>query len=306
MLSKSQYIRGLQCHKSLWLYKNKPELKSELEQEAQSLFRIGDTVGYYAKNLFPEGVEIEFNPSDFNGMIRKTSEAISRGVDTLYEATFKEKGVFAMADILHKTSGCWNMYEVKASTGVKPYHINDASIQWHALSQVIDLNKAYIVRINNQYVREGEIDFDSLFIIEDITDDVIAKQVDILSTLEYLEQMITGTMPKIDIGPHCSDPYECDFHEHCWSHVPDVSVFNLYGMWGSKKFELYEQGILAYEDIPQDMSLNEMQQRQVNATLTGEITIDKDVIQKFLDSIIYPISFFDFETFQNPIPRFDG
>jgi len=306
MLSKSQYIRGLQCHKSLWLYKNKQELRSELDQDTQILFKIGDTVGDYAKGLFPGGVEIKFDPKNFNGMIKKTSEAISQGVDTLYEATFKENGVFAMADILHKTSEGWNMYEVKASTSVKPYHINDASVQWHALSQVIDLNKAYIVHINNQYIRKGDVDINSLFTIEDITDDVLAKQEDIPSTLESLEQMIKGDMPEIDIGPHCSDPHECDFHEHCWSHVPEISIFNLYRMWGSKKFELYEQGILVYEDIPQDMSLNEMQQRQVNAVLTGEITIDKDLINDFLDSIIYPISFFDFETFQNPIPRFDG
>ena len=306
MLSKSQYIRGLQCHKSLWLYKNKSELRSEPEQEAQISFNIGDTVGDYAKNLFPGGTEIEFDPSNFNGMINKTSEAISHGVDTIYEATFKENGVFAMADILHKTSEGWNMYEVKASTGVKPYHINDASIQWYALSQVIDLNKAYIVHINNRYVKEGELDIKSLFTIEDITDDVLNNQEEIPSILESMENMIMGVMPIIDIGPHCSDPYECDFHEHCWSHVPDVSIFNLYRMGGDKKFELYEQGILTYEDIPQDMILNEMQQKQVKAILTGEITINKDVIHDFLNGINYPISFFDFETFQNPIPRFDG
>ncbi|MFB3089793.1 MAG: hypothetical protein ACE1ZG_00420 [Gammaproteobacteria bacterium] len=82
MLSKSQYIRGLQCHKSLWLYKNNPELRSEPGQEAQSLFKIGDTVGDYAKNLFPDGVEIEFDSSNFNGMIKKTNEAIAQGVST--------------------------------------------------------------------------------------------------------------------------------------------------------------------------------------------------------------------------------
>jgi len=306
MLSKSQYIRGLQCQKSLWLYKNNPKLRTEPEQEAQILFKIGDTVGDYAKELFPGGVEIEFNPKDFNGMVKKTTAALSQGVDTLYEATFKEKGVFAMADILHKTSEGWNMYEVKASTSVKPYHINDASIQWYALSQVIDLNKAYIVHINNRYVKEGEVDIKSLFTVEDITDDVLDNQKDIPSILESMENMITGVMPDIDIGSHCSVPYECDFHEYCWSHVPDVSIFNLYGMWGSKKFELYEQGILTYEDIPQDMSLNETQKRQVNAVLKCEITIDKDVIHNFINSINYPISFFDFETFQNPIPRFDG
>ena len=305
-ISKSQYIRGLQCHKSLWLYKNKPKLRSEPEQEAQVLFKIGDTVGECAKELFPGGLEIEFNPKDFSGMIGKTSDAISQGIDTLYEATFKENGVFAMADILHKTSEGWDMYEVKASTKVKATHINDAGVQWYALSQAINLNKAYIVHINNKYVREGEIDVGALFTIEDISDDVLAKQSEIPSLLKSMENMIKSDMPEIGIGPHCHDPYGCDFQAHCWSHVPDVSIFNLYRMWSDKKFELHDQGILSYEDIPKEVPLNAMQQKQVDAELTGEIILDKNIISNFLDSIKYPVSFFDFETFQNPIPRFDG
>ena len=34
--------------------------------------------------------------------------------------------------------------------------------------------------------------------------------------------------------------------------------------------------------------------------------IDKDKIKEFLNTIHYPINFFDFETFQNAIPRFDN
>ena len=36
-LSKSQYIRGLQCHKSLWLYKNNPELRETPNQAQETL-----------------------------------------------------------------------------------------------------------------------------------------------------------------------------------------------------------------------------------------------------------------------------
>ena len=36
------------------------------------------------------------------------------------------------------------------------------------------------------------------------------------------------------------------------------------------------------------------------------IKIDKPKIKAFLDTIEYPINFFDFETFQNAIPRFDN
>ena len=55
-LSKSQYIRGLQCHKSLWLYKNRPELRSAPDYAQESLFNTGHSVGALAKELFPDGV----------------------------------------------------------------------------------------------------------------------------------------------------------------------------------------------------------------------------------------------------------
>ena len=51
-LSKSQYIRGLQCHKSLWLYKNRPDLRDTPDNKTESSFNTGYDVGELAKELF--------------------------------------------------------------------------------------------------------------------------------------------------------------------------------------------------------------------------------------------------------------
>ena len=100
MLSKSQYVRGLQCHKSLWLLKHHPELKERTDAHAESLFETGHTVGELACHLFPNGIEIKFDGKNFDGMVNKTKELIESGVEVIYEASFKENGIFAMADIL--------------------------------------------------------------------------------------------------------------------------------------------------------------------------------------------------------------
>ena len=68
-LSKSQYIRGLQCPKSFWLCKHRPEL---LSKKDEAILQSGINVGDFAKRLFPGGYEVEFNPQDFKGMIQKT------------------------------------------------------------------------------------------------------------------------------------------------------------------------------------------------------------------------------------------
>ncbi len=305
-LSKSQYIRGLQCHKSLWLYKNKPELRDTPNQAQESLFNTGFDVGDLAKQLFPNGVEIEFDSSNFDGMITKTKELINNGCEVIYEATFKENGIFAMADILVKNQDSWDIYEVKASTNVKEYHLNDASVQWYSLSNVINLNKVYIVHINNSYERNGTLDIKNLFSIIDITEEVQNRQNKIPFNIEQMDLMLKDEMPNIDIGTHCSDPYSCDFESHCWKHIPNPSVFNLYWMNSSKKFEMYYKGIVNYEDIPLDFALNTTQKLQVETFKSNEPYIDKSIIKDFIEIVKFPINFFDFETFQNAIPRFDS
>jgi hypothetical protein len=306
MLSKSQFVRGLQCHKALWLLKHRPELRQQPDALNESLFETGHTVGALACQLFPGGVEIEFDSNDFDGMVRKTQELIESGAEVIYEATFKEKGIFAMADILIKQDQGWAIYEVKASTGVKPYHQNDAAIQWYALSSVLSLTQACIVHVNNEYTRQGELDVNRLFTIEDITDIVLAKQHQIPSTLGSMEAMLKGSKPSIDIGPQCNDPHECDFSQHCWSHIPERSVFNLYRMPGKKKFELYREGKTDLSDLALEDHLSEVQSVQVATSLSDQVMIDKETIQSFLDTLEYPINYLDFETFQEAIPRFDG
>jgi len=304
-LSKSQYIRGLQCHKSLWLYKNRPELRNTADTQRESLFEKGYQVGDLAKELFPNGVEVVFDSSDFNGMIEQTRRLIANGVEVVYEAAFKEDGIFVMADILVKNGDAWDIYEVKASTQTKSYHIDDISIQWYLLSQTLKLNRAYIIHINNKYVRDGELNIEQLFTIDDVTEKVLEKRGNIAYQLCEMEEILQGDMPDIDIGAHCFDPHECDFAAHCWKHIPkENSVFDISYAMG-KQWKLYYQGILSIDDIPDDFHLGKNAKLQIQHHKSQEIKIDKPKIKEFLDTIKYPINFFDFETFQNPIPRFD-
>lgn len=86
-LSKSKYIKGLQCRKALWLEKHKPELKTEVDAQTKQNFAIGHQVGDLAKQLFPNGVEIEFNAQNFPIMITQTKQLITDGTKVIYEAT---------------------------------------------------------------------------------------------------------------------------------------------------------------------------------------------------------------------------
>ena len=56
-LSKSTFIRGLQCEKSLYLYKKHYKLKDPISPTLQAVFDQGNQVGLLAHELFSGGVD---------------------------------------------------------------------------------------------------------------------------------------------------------------------------------------------------------------------------------------------------------
>ena len=215
-LSKSLFIRGLQCHKSLWLQKNCPELKDEVSGEQEALFATGFKVGDLAKELFPGGVEVPYEDLTYNEQVDRTREAIDKGAVSIYEATFLHNCIFVKADILYRGKQGWELYEVKASTEVKDYHYYAVALQYHVLrGSGFELGKACIVHVNNSYVRKGDLNIRELFTIVDVTSEILDLQQRVSQEISSQRAMLLGDIPAIDIGPHCTDPYECDFTGCC-------------------------------------------------------------------------------------------
>ena len=88
-LSKSQFIRGLQCHKSLWLYKNSPELRPEPDEALQAVFGSGTEVGVLACGLFPGGELIEYEGSSIDEKLARTKALIGNSRDTIPNSPLK-------------------------------------------------------------------------------------------------------------------------------------------------------------------------------------------------------------------------
>lgn len=305
-LSKSLFIRGLQCHKSLYLDRYHPDLKDETPPSKEALFQRGHEVGQMAQNLFPGGIEVPYESLSHEQQIKMTRSEIEKGTKILYEAAFSYNGVFVKADILQKGKKGWEMYEVKGTTGLKDNHTDDVAIQYYVLMGAgLPISKAFLVHLNNTYVRDGEIEVDKLFTMNDLTEIVKEKQSYIEDELRNQRKMLKGILPQIDIGEYCNDPYACDFIGHCWANIPENSIFNLKGKKGFNAFDLYREGIIHFKDIPVEL-LSPHQQIQVEAYLKKKKLIDPISIKTFLKSLSYPLYFLDFETLSSPIPLWDG
>ncbi len=307
-LSKSTFLKGLQCHKALWLNRYQPKLRDEISAEQEAIFQRGHDVGKLARDLFPGGADSSPVNRDYAGAVKRTAELIESGEKVIYEAAFLYNGVLCLGDILVKGRGGWKLYEVKSSTGVKDVYLPDAAVQYYIMTGCgITLTDVSIVYLNNQYVRQGDLDLNQLFTVESFLDKVEGMQAQIAEQVDELNKILSSKqVPDIEIGPHCSDPYDCDFLGHCWEHVPSPSVFDINRLTTEKKFELYRSGIVKFEDIPEDYPLNNRQQIQVDAQVLGKKHIDKQEIARFLELLTYPHYYMDFETFMPAVPLFDN
>ena len=305
MLSKTNFLRGLQCYKFLWTVVHEPKSIPPPDAVTQFTFDQGHEVGELAKKLFPMGIDIP--TGDFSANIRITRENMLAG-RPLFEAGIMAGNIFCRPDILDPVgAGEWDIIEVKSSTGVKDINIWDVAFQRLCCESLgMKIRTCNVARINNQYMRQGEIDPQQLFIVEDITERVneysegLSGRVD-----EIADVMSRQQRPEMGIGPYCSDPYPCPLQPVCWGSLPEHSIFDLY--YGGKKcFELFESGVTGIADIPADYELNGKQQIQVNCVSGGREHVDRQEIRSFLDSLRYPIYYLDFETFGSAVPLLDG
>jgi hypothetical protein len=126
-----------------------------------------------------------------------------------------------------------------------------------------NVTKSHVVHINNKYVRDDELDLSELFNIVDVSEEVNALQAAIPDNLKEFEAYLNDreNEPDIEIGKHCKKPYDCDAMHYCWKvqrNIPDYSVFNIFNLGSKNQMALYEQGIVAIEDIPDDFKMTRL------------------------------------------------
>lgn len=305
-LSKTLILKGLQCPRALWLTRNPPAFEFPPQPELEAKFRAGTEVGQLAQQLFPGGIEVPYEGLSVPAQLARTRELINSGAAVIYEASFSFSAIFVKVDVLVREDDAWQIHEVKMGTSVKEVNLDDVAIQHYVLSGCgLKVSRSFLVHIDNSYVRQGEIEVDKLFHSEEVSTKVAARQQSMPEiVMELRETLKQHNEPDIAIGPWCSDPYECDFIPWCWRHIPENSIFSLRGN-GVNKFDLYRRDILHFADIPL-VELNARQRQQVEATLKQEDVFKLAGVRDFLDSLWYPLCHLDFETFNTPIPKFDG
>ena len=216
-LSKSTFIKGVKCEKALYLHKFNSELADQISQQQEAVFQTGTNIGILAQELYPGGTDA--SPKDYTKYFESfkyTQQLLDEGVEVIYELGFCFDYVMCFIDILVKENGKWHAYEVKSSTKVSETYIVDASLQYYIMKNSgLEIADISIIHIDNSYVRDGEIDLHQFFHSVSVIDKAKNHNDYVKNKLIDLHDILAkDSVPDIDIGEHCSSPYDCNFKGH--------------------------------------------------------------------------------------------
>ena len=304
-LSKSKFMSGRQCEKRLWQEIHHPERADAYGPRTEFLFFQGHEVGALAQQWRGKGVLIELDRSDIARAVRETREALAAGAKRIFEATFEYKGFLALADVIEqKRDGSWRLIEVKATTSAKPIHVPDLAFQaWLMEQNGLSVSETAVVHLNNKAIWPA----DELLTMSGNTAEVLAAMPEVRKLAKRLAKLIVSDVePDIGPGPHCSDPYDCNFHSHCWQDVPADRIGILPRLSAEKAEQLSSRGWTRVAQIEDVSLLSVAQRRWASALQSGKPYIDEAAIRNWLSGLIGPIYSLDFETVGYAIPRWKG
>jgi len=309
LLSKSRFTAGLQCLGRLYRTCYQRELATLPDAAQQARFDAGTRVGEIARELRPGGVLITEPAFRHDAAVTRTRSLIHGGsADALYEAGFTEGGVRVRADILARSSGGWEMIEVKSSTSVKDEHVPDAAVQLVTLEQAgVSIERVSVAHVNTGYVYQGGAHVaDELLTVQDITAEARSYAEQVPGRLaEMWNVLAADEPPQKEIESYCKAPYRCEFYDYCRKREPEWSIEDLPRIDDRRRRELRASGVRSIPEIPVTFRLTPAQQLVRRALVSGRPYVSPG-LGRDLARLVPPVHFIDFETISPVLPVYAG
>lgn len=232
-ISKTDFIRALQCEKMLWLDAHMPEHKI-IPPEVQAKLDAGNEFGDAAMGIFGDFVETttfrEDGRLDFSAMLEKTKTLIEQGTPVICEGAFTWYGNFCAADILKKEGRGYVLCEVKNAYSPRKEFVTDLGFQRFLLRKCGVPVLACKLVLRGDPPPEGYLGVEEPFEKEEFCThggftyrivDVTkgARVADRLASERIFEygklKRKDAPMPTISPSPHCDSPYRCWYYEFC-------------------------------------------------------------------------------------------
>ena len=222
LLSKSKYIRGLQCDRALWLDVFNPRL-ARYTAEQMRRFDRGRDFEYAFKATFPDGIDLSAElKRNVDAYPELTAMYLDKEEDVdLFEAGFLYDDVLVLADVVHKnTDGSLDIYEVKSGNILSETYKRDAALQHYVISHCRSINKFCIV-----YNGVDGANRSNGFNAVDLTEELAAQHDEIARNIAAMKEILSHGEPATPTGQHCLEPYACPYQHYCAQGVRQMSLF---------------------------------------------------------------------------------
>lgn len=304
-LSKSRILAGLQCPKRLFLSVHRPELLESSDTGAHA-FSIGYEVHDAFRSLCADAVLVGHD-DDLSAALAETHEHLSQGSSRpILEATLSHGGVLVRIDCLAREPQGYVLTEVKSSTSVKGYHLNDAAIQaFVAAGAGIPLARTVLAHIDSGFIYPGGGKYEGLFLLEDVTGQVAELMRQVPSWINQFQTMLMGAEPEVAPGDHCFDPFECPYYFHCVPEEGPEYPVEILPRTSAVEKQLVAEGYTDLRQVPGERLTDPKLQRVWRATVEGKPYTDP-TLGIALAEMPWPRAYLDFETIQFPVPRWVG
>ena len=228
------------------------------------------------------------------------------GAEIRFEETFLDGHFQARADAIvrYPEEGVLDIYEIKSASSVRKEDIYDAAFQRLVVEASENVRGVYLVHLNKEYIRRGELNLEELFLSVNLDEEVEALREEVRVSREMSWEVSLQDSP--DEIETCLNPKECPCPSICHPALPDFSIYNLPYLSRNKKLDLKSRGIISIHDIPDGFPLTDNQALHRVSVKAGSPLIDIGNIRKELDQLEYPLSFLDYETYNPGVPLFDG
>lgn len=222
LLSKSKYIRGLQCDRALWLDVFNPRL-ARYTAEQMRRFDRGRDFEYAFKSTFPDGIDLSAElKRNVDAYPARTAELLEKvdGV-ALFEAGFLYDDVLVLADVVHqREDGTLDIYEVKSGTALSDTYKRDAALQHYVISHCREVRSFSIV-----YNGADGVNGSNGFNIVDLTEELAAQHDEIARNVAAMKEILRHGEPATPTEQHCLEPYACPYQHYCAQGVRQMSLF---------------------------------------------------------------------------------
>ena len=212
-ITKTDFMRGMQCPKMLWLDKHKPKLKV-IPSEVQEKLDAGNEFGDLAMGMFGPYEEMTvYRPGthipDKKAMVQRTAEHLDAGTAVICEAAFMNYNNYCAVDILRKTETGYDIYEVKNTEELHDQFIRDAAFQYYIISRcALKIGKVFIVL----HGKDPEYPFSPVEVTQEVKGlyKWINEHIWDLNRLQKSQDELT-----VEPGDQCTEPYECWYYSYC-------------------------------------------------------------------------------------------